>query len=176
MPTLIAPLTSAAEDTPYAGVYATVFLIPGAAVADLLARKHNGNRIICRIDDIGNIHSGLMADGRGDYFIIISQEVRKRFDLEIGKEVRLTITPDDSDYGMPLPAEAAELWEMDPEARMVFHTLSPGHQRNLLYQIDKLKRPESRAKKTVQIHDYLKEVNGQLDYRELNAWIKAANR
>ncbi len=176
MLTLTVPLTSAAEGTPYAGVYATVLLIPRASVVKLLERERNASRIICRINDAGEIHSGLMADGRGDYFITVSKEVRQRFDLEIGELVTLTIAPDDSDYGIALPAEAAELWTMDPEAREIFHTLAPGHQRNLLYQIDKLKRPESRAKKTVQIHDYLKEVNGQLDYREFNAWIKDAKR
>ena len=77
---------------------------------------------------------------------------------------------------MPVPEEVTELWNLDPEARRVFHVLTPGHQRNLLYQIDKLKRPESRAKRTVQFHEYLKAVNGQLDYRALNAWVKADNQ
>ncbi len=174
--TLTVPLTHAAEGTPYAGVYSTVFLIPRSVVAELPEREHNASRVICRINDAGEIHSGLMADGQGGYFIMVSKAVRRRFALEIGDQVTLSITPDDSDYGIPLPAEAAELWEIDPEARAIFHTLSPGHQRNLLYQIDKLKRPESRAKKAVQIHEYLKHTGGKLDYREFNAWIKATNQ
>ncbi|MBB4080707.1 hypothetical protein GGR28_003342 [Lewinella aquimaris] len=176
MASITVTLTSAAEGTPYAGVYSTVFLIPRAAVAELLERPHNASRVICRINNAGEIYSGLMPDGEGNFFITVNKEVCNRFDLEVGDEVSLTLSPDDSDYGMPLPAEAAELWDIDPEARDAFHTLTPGNQRNLLYQIDKLKRPESRAKKAVQIHEYLKAVNGKLDYRELNAWIKADNR
>ncbi|MGB3801747.1 MAG: YdeI/OmpD-associated family protein, partial [Lewinella sp.] len=90
--------------------------------------------------------------------------------------VKLELRPDDSDYGMPLPPEVGELWGLDPKARDVFHILSPGNQRNLLYQIDKLKRPDSRAKKAVQIHEYLKSVGGKLDYKQLNSYIKADNR
>ncbi len=176
MPTLTVPLSRAEEGTLYAGVYSTVFLIPRAAVAELLAREHNASRVICRINGSGEIHGGLMNDGRGDYFLTVSQEVRTRFDLEIGDDVTLELLPDDSDYGMPVPPEASELWELDPEARRCFHLLTPGNQRNLLYQIDKLKRPESRAKKCVQIHDYLKAVHAKLDYRELNAYIREDNR
>ncbi|WP_198661693.1 YdeI/OmpD-associated family protein [Lewinella sp. IMCC34183] len=176
MTTLTVPLTEAEQGTSYAGVYHTVFLIPRTAVAELLEREHNATRIICRINGAGEVHGGLMNDGRGDFFLTVSKEVRKQFGLDVGDQVTLELRPDDSDYGMAVPAEVTELWDLDPEARAVFHQLTPGHQRNLLYQIDKLKRPDSRAKKCVQIHDYLKHVNGKLDYRELNAWIKADNR
>ena len=176
MPTLTLPLTRAAEGTGYAGVYTTVILIPANAIAEILAREKNANRIICRINDDGEVHAGLMHDGQGGYFMLVSKPLRRRFGIEVGDEVRLDIMPDDSDYGIPVPAEAAELWDLDPEARTVFHSLTPGQQRGLLYQIDKLKRPESRAKKAVQIHEYLKSVDGKLDYRQLNAYIKADNR
>ena len=176
MPTLTLPLTRAAEGTGYAGVYATVFLIPADAITDILAREKNANRVVCRINDEGEVHAGLMHDGQGGYFMLVSKPLCKRYGLKVGEEATLVLRPDNSDYGMPVPEEASELWDLDPEAREVFHTLTPGHQRNLLYQIDKLKRLESRAKKTVQIHEYLKSVNGKLDYRELNAYIKADNR
>ncbi|NJB84570.1 hypothetical protein GGR26_000315 [Lewinella marina] len=176
MPTLTLPLTTANDGTEYGAVYFNVLKIPAAAVREILDRPHNANRVVCRINGEGVIHRGLMPDGHGDYILLISQEVKKQFGLADGEDVTIHLTPDDSDYGTPLPAEAAELWEIDPEAREVFHTLTPGKQRNLLLLIDKLKRPDSRAKKAVQIHEYLKAVNGKLDYRELNAWIKADNR
>ncbi len=176
MPTITLPLTRAEEGTQYAGVYTTVFLIPARKIPDILSRKHNANRVICRINDAGEVYAGLMHDGNGNYFMTVNREVCRKYGLEVGDSVQLDLRPDDSDYGMPVPPEAAELWNLDPEAREVFHSLSPGNQRNLLYQIDKLKRPESRAKKTVQIHDYLKSVNGKLDYKQLNAYIKADNR
>ena len=176
MPTLTVPLVDAAEDTAYAGVYQTVLLIPHAAVAELLRRERNPTRVVVETGSGHRLHTGLMNDGRGDHFITVNQQLRKREGWDVGDQITLTITPDDSDYGIPVPAEASELWDLDPEARTVFHSLTPGQQRGLLYQIDKLKRPESRAKKAVQIHEYLKSVDGKLDYRQLNAYIKADNR
>ncbi|PPK85651.1 uncharacterized protein DUF1905 [Neolewinella xylanilytica] len=176
MPTLTLPLTRAEDGTQYAGVYATVFLIPAPAIVDILAREKNANRVICRINDEGEVHVGLMHDGQGGYFMTVNQQLCKQYGLEVGDEVQLEFRPDDSEYGIPVPKEARELWDLDPEARTVFHQLTPGQQRGLLYLIDKLKRPESRAKKAVQIHEYLKSVDGKLDYRQLNAYIKADNR
>jgi bifunctional DNA-binding transcriptional regulator/antitoxin component of YhaV-PrlF toxin-antitoxin module len=169
-------LNRADEDLNYGNIYYTVFPIPASAVTEILQREENANRVICHVNDAGHISSGLMPDGKGDYFITVSKQVRDRFGLEEGDEVQLRLEPDNSAYGIPLPAEAAELWDLDPEAHAVFHRLTPGKQRGLLYQIDKLKRPESRAKRAVQIHDYLKSVDGKLDYRELNAYIKVDNR
>ncbi|MCP9236163.1 YdeI/OmpD-associated family protein [Lewinella sp. JB7] len=172
MSTLTLPLTKAADDTGYGAVYFTVLRIPATAVREILDRPRNANRVICRINGEGVIHRGLLPDGHGDYFLLVSKEVRQQFGLEEGDVVSIELSPDDSDYGIPLPPEAAELWEIDPEAREVFHDLTPGKQRNLLLMIDKLKRPDSRARKAVQIHEYLKHTNGKLDYRELNTWMK----
>ena len=175
MPTLTVPLVDAAEDTAYAGVYQTVLLIPHAAVAELLRRERNPTRVVVETGSGHRLHTGLMNDGRGDHFITVNQQLRKREGWDVGDQITLTITPDDSDYGIPVPGEVTELWALDPAARAAFHSLSPGHQRNLLYQIDKLKRPDSRARRAVQIHEYLVSVNGDLDYKALNAWIKADN-
>jgi uncharacterized protein YdeI (YjbR/CyaY-like superfamily) len=57
----------------------------------------------------------------------------------------------------------------------VFHKLTPGKQRGLLYKINKPKGAETRVKAAIQISEYLKSVDGKLDYKELNAYIKADN-
>ena len=176
MATLTVPLSLADEDLNYGDVYYTVFPIPHAAVAEFLERPVNPNRVICHLNGAGHISSGLMPDGKGNWFITVSKAVRRRFGIELGDAVSLELLPDDSEYGIPLPPEAAELWDVDPEARAVFHGLSRGKQRSLLYLIDKLKGPEARATKAVHIHEYLKRVDGKLDSRELNAYFKEQRR
>ncbi|MBC6995314.1 YdeI/OmpD-associated family protein [Neolewinella lacunae] len=168
-------LQLADEDLNYGSLYYTVFPVPRSSVATLLEREHNATRVLVKVNGRGNLSAGLMPDGKGDFFITVSKEVRRKFDLEEGQAVVLQISPDDSEYGMPLPEEVAELWAMDEEAYTVFHTLTPGKQRGLLYVIGKPKRPETRVKKAVQIFEYLKSVGGKLDYRELNAYMKAEN-
>ncbi len=172
---LTTTLSTADEDLNYGNIYYTVFPLSHQPLEPLLQREHNPFRVIIDINGMGEIPSGLMPDGKGDFFVTISKEVRKRFDLELGDEVALTIKPDDSEYGMPLPEELAELWALDEEAYRVFHLLTPGKQRGLIYQIAKPKGAATRVKKAVQISEYLKSVNGKLDYKELNAYIKADN-
>jgi hypothetical protein len=176
MITLQATLTSVKKDLEaYAGVYHNVFLVKKAEVQELLHREKNASRIIFSINGEGRIYRAFMPDGNGDYFILINQEICKQFNLEPEVPVILQITPDDSEYGMPLPEELSELWAMDEDAYRTFHILTPGKQRSLIYIIAKPKGADTRVKKAVQISEYLKGVNGKLDYKELNAYIKADN-
>ncbi|MFK8161958.1 MAG: YdeI/OmpD-associated family protein [Lewinella sp.] len=168
-------LSQADEDMNYGDIYYTVFPIPAKTVEELLQREKNPFRIIVKINGQGQISSGLMPNGKGDFFITISKEVRTKFDLELDDEVDLEILPDNSEYGMPLPEELSELWAIDEDAHRIFHALTPGKQRGLIYQIAKPKGADTRVKKAVQISEYLKSVNGKLDYKELNAYIKADN-
>ncbi len=169
-------LTSVQQDLEaYAGVYHNVFLVQEADVRELLQREKNGTRIIFSINGAGRIHRAFMPAGDGNFFILINQEICRQFNLVPEVPVTLQISPDNSEYGMPLPEELAELWAVDEEAYRVFHTLTPGKQRGLMYQIAKPKGADTRVKKAVQISEYLKQVNGKLDYRELNAYIKADN-
>ncbi|MEM9261651.1 MAG: YdeI/OmpD-associated family protein [Bacteroidota bacterium] len=172
---LITRLSQADEDLNYGNIYYTVFPVANSVVAPVLARENNPTRVLVNINGEGQISSGLMPNGKGDWFITISKEVRKRFAIEEGDEVNLIISPDESEYGMPLPEEMSELWALDEEAYDLFHKLTPGKQRGLIYQVAKPKRPETRVKKAVQIHEYLKSVGGKLDYKELNAYIRADN-
>jgi len=169
-------LTSVQQDLEaYAGVYHNVFLVKAPDVSELLKREKNATRILFSINGKGKISRALMPSGDGNYFILINQEICKQYELEPEDEVTLVIEPDDSEYGMPLPEELAELWAVDEEAFRVFHLMTPGKQRGLIYQISKPKGAETRIKKAVQISEYLKSVNGKLDYKELNAYMKADN-
>ncbi len=172
---IVTKLSRSDEDLNYGDIYYTVFPIKAADVKELLKREKNQFRVIINVNGKGNISSGLMPDGKGNFFVTASKEVRKRFGIELYDEVTLTISPDDSEYGMPVPEELVELWAVDEEAYTVFHKLTPGKQRGLIYQISKPKGTETRIKKAVQISEYLKGVNGKLDYKALNAYMKADN-
>lgn len=118
------------------------------------------------------IHAALMPDGNGEYFINVNKENRKKLNLTIGEEISFQIEKDNSKYGMPVPEEFKELWEFDIEFNTYFHDLTPGKQRSLLHMVNKMKSIDSRMKKALTICDYLKEVSGKLDYKELNIAFK----
>lgn len=158
----------------YSAVYYQALYVPADAVAELLAATTD-RRVEVTINGNYTWQAALMPDGKGNYFINVSKEVRRAAHIEMGDSVSVGLRPDNSQYGVPLPEELKELWKMDSETERVFHLLTPGKQRALLYQIGKPKTSATRARKAVQIMEYLKTTGGQLDFKELNAYIKADN-
>ena len=96
----------------------------------------------------------------------------KKVGVIIGSEIEVILKPDESKYGIPLPEEMEELLKMDEEANHIFHTLTKGKQRSLLYIIGKPKNTDSRLNKAVLITRYLKLVNGKLDFKEMTEYLK----
>ncbi|MEE9374311.1 MAG: YdeI/OmpD-associated family protein [Saprospiraceae bacterium] len=132
-------------------------------------------RMICVLNVDVKIHCALMPKSNGEYMILLNKELRKKLNLKLGDTLMIQLEKDNSEYGMVLPEELVELWEIDPDGYRVFHTLTKGKQRALIYQMSQSKRSETKAKKIVAILEYLKTVNGKLDFREMNQFVKNYN-
>jgi uncharacterized protein YdeI (YjbR/CyaY-like superfamily) len=117
-----------------------------------------------------------MPEGNGDSFINVNGEIRKKLKLEVNDQVEISLEKDTSKYGMPLPDELKTAWELDPEGHDIFHTLTMGKQRSIVYIIGKPKSSDIRIKKALTMLDYLKTVNGNIDFKELNEAFKLANK
>ena len=97
--------------------------------------KDSDRRMICILADEIKVHCALMPKGGGEYMILLHKHLRDKLKLSLGDEVMVKLEKDESEYGMPLPEELSELWDIDPDAFDVFHTLTKGKQRSLIYQI-----------------------------------------
>jgi len=155
-------------------VWYTALQVPMHIAKPFIDKKCS--RIICTINNVHTMHCALMPVGNGTYFINTNKEVRKKLGLEIGSKVQAYIKEDNSKYGMPVPEELQTAWDLDPEGNEVFHTLTVGKQRSLIHLIAKPKSSEIRIKKALTVLEYLKSVNGKLDYKELNEAFKQANQ
>lgn len=155
-------------------VWDVALIIPKEQVAELVSK--NVKRVLCTINEKETFHCALMHSGDGNYFINTNKEIRKKTGIEVGDEVTVDIKEDTSKYGMPLCDELKAAWEIDPEANEIFHSLTMGKQRSLIHIIGKPKSPEIRIKKALVMLEYLKNVNGNLDFKELNQAFKDANR
>jgi len=144
--------------------------VPNEVSDELISKSIK--RVICNIDDRWEYHAALMSKGKGVYFININKEIRKKLDLNKGDQVEVTLTPDTSKYGIHLPEEMEELLAQDLEGNEVFHKLTIGKQRSLLHIVGKAKSSEVRLRKALMTLDYLKSVNGALDFKELNNFYK----
>ena len=133
-------------------------------------------RVLCTINKAATIHSALMHNGDGNFFINVNKEIRKKLSLELGDDVSICLEKDDSKYGMPLPEELETAWELDPDGHTVFHTLTIGKQRSLVHIVGKPKSSEIRIRKALTMLEYLKSVDGKLDFKELNEAFKLSNK
>jgi len=135
----------------------------------------DAKRVVCTINKSLRIQCAILPMGNERYYMLLNKENRKKLNLEIGDQIDIIIEPDTSKYGIPLPEEMEELLLMDDEGSEVFHKLTPGKQRSLLFLVGKPKTSETRLKKAVVIIDYLKMTGGKLDFKELNEAFKQAN-
>ncbi len=167
-------ITSIVEEPDDRLGYSGKLCIDAETVEQIAASNAGSKRIIVSVANLIDWHAAFISSGKGDYFIIVNKERVKALrqnDIDLSK-VEISLLPDESEYGMPMPVELAELLAMDSEANTYFHKLTPGKMRALMYIIAKPKRETTRLKKAIGILEYLKEVRGKLDFRELNEWLK----
>lgn len=124
-------------------------------------------RVLCSINNTPAFSCALTPDGNKNFYIHINKETRSKLSLEVGDKVQIHLVKDESKYGIPLPPSFKELLIQDPEGERLFDALTPGKRRSLLYVIDKPKSEQKQLEKGLIILDYLKEVNGNLDFKEL---------
>lgn len=150
----------------------------GVEVPMEVSMKYKGSgdkRVVCTLNNQETYQCALMPAGDDRYFINVNAQLQKKLRLAVGDEVHVTIVPDDSKYGLPMPEELQAIFDLDHAGNAVFHALTPGKQRTLLHLVGKPKSSEIRIKKAMVVVDYLKEVSGKLDFKQLNEAFKQAN-
>lgn len=143
--------------------------VPETVASSFIQGKNR--RVICIINGV-SFHCALMPDGKGDYFINVNKTLRDRLKLKLGDEVHYSLSPDDSEYGLPMPEELQELLQQDVEGSTVFHALTPGKQRTLIYMVITPKSTDIRLRKALCILEHLKATGGKINYRQLNELFK----
>jgi len=129
-------------------------------------------RVWCSIDDGDPFQCALIPHGNGRFVITINKTRREAAGLNVGDSVRIALRRDDSDYGLPLPGEFAELLRQDAEGDRLFHALTAGKQRTLLYIIGNGRTPDERIRRALAVVEHVKSNKGKIDYRKLNAALK----
>ena len=154
-------------------VYGYHFPVPNAIVSKFV--EGNDRRVICTVNDTVTFHCALMPRGEISY-ILANNSLRKTLMIEQGDEVSISLEKDRSDYGFPMPESFQELLEQDMEGNQIFHSLTKGKQRSLIYLVLKVKNIDSQINKGMAILDHLRESQGKLDYKTLNERIKQYNQ
>ena len=72
---------------------------------------------------------------KGEFTIGVSKPIREKLGLNEGDTVSIRLDPDTSKYGVPMPEDFAEVLRQDPDGDRLFHALTAGMQRILIYMI-----------------------------------------
>lgn len=136
--------------------------------------KEGNKRVVCIINETHKTHAALLHYDFG-YFILINNEIRKKFNLSLGSRLSLTLESDNSEYGMPMPEEFSAVLDQDELGNKYFHALTPGKQRSLLYLVGKIKSTQIKINKSLAIMHHLCVTKGNLDYKLLNEHFKEFN-
>jgi len=132
-----------------------------------------GSRRVLRTLNGSKAHQcALLPFGKDSFVLSVNKGLCKTLHIDIGSSVTVTLQKDETKYGLPLPAELSELFRQDADGSRLFHSLTPGRQRTLLYIIGSGKDSEARAWRSSIIIRHLRDNAGKIDYRLLYHMLK----
>ncbi|MGB8192478.1 MAG: YdeI/OmpD-associated family protein [Chitinophagaceae bacterium] len=117
--------------------------------------KAGHKRVICTINDC-SFHVALMPRKEGGYIIVLGQAKMKQLQLKADALVKAVFEPDESDYQFEMPEELSEVLKSDPVAHDVFHSLTKGNQRSLIYLVVQVKSADKRIERSLTIAEKIK--------------------
>lgn len=146
--------------------------VPEEVVKELT--KAGNKRVRCTLNGAVDFPAALMK-GKEYWYLLVNKKTRTALDLNPGVQVRVQLVSDASEYGHPVPEPLQVLLEQDEEFHRLFHALTKGKQRSLIYLTGTVKNPNSQLNRALAIMSQLKESGGKLDFKQLNEKIKYYN-
>ncbi|NEM99625.1 YdeI/OmpD-associated family protein [Pontibacter burrus] len=127
-------------------------------------------RLLCTLNDKLTFQGGLVALGGGSGYISINNARLKQLNLKPGDEVRVRLKPDNSEFGVNIPEELAELFAQDDEGKRMFELLPPGKQRYLITYVADVKSSQLRIDRALLLVNNLKQLPaGKASLRDILA-------
>ena len=124
-------------------------------------------RILVSVNGGTQVHNAFLSKD-GIKFIKLNKKTMKEKHLHVGDKVQVVIEEDKSKYGVPLAPEMEELLSQEVEGEQLFHKLTPGKIRSLLFKINGYKTSDKRIETSIIILEHLKANSGKLDWKMLN--------
>jgi hypothetical protein len=144
--------------------------VPGAIAQTFLAE--GAKRVVCTLNEKIEFQCALVPKGEGVYCIMVNKKTRDQLGLKEGSAARVSLRKDESEYGLPMPEELAEVLAQDEAGNRFFHALTPGKLRTLLYIVGHVKNSDARIARAFAIVEHLKANGGKINYKQLNEDLK----
>jgi hypothetical protein len=134
--------------------------------------KAKSRRVVCTLNGTHTFQCALLPWTKGGFCIVVNKKTREKLGISDGSRVKVELARDESKYGLPMPKEFKEVLKQDPEANKLFHSLTPGKQRTILYYVGKIKDIDKRIHTALIVVEHLKENEGRIVYPELAKELK----
>jgi hypothetical protein len=118
--------------------------------------KNDNKRAICNINDQVDFHCAIMPKKEGGHFINIGLTICKKLKLKVGSKIIATFKIDDTDYQFEMPEELKEVLDTDTKANKLFHSLTEGNQRGLIYLVSHVKSTDKKIERALKIVEKIK--------------------
>lgn len=142
------------------------FISVSREIAERFPTDGKSRRVACTFNGNETIQCALMPGGER-FVILVNKRVRNSLGIVAGDMVKLSIVPDTSKYGLPMPEEFAEVLAQDPDGDKLFHALTPGKRRSLIFAVSSGKDIDRRIHRALIILEHLKDNDGKIDNKKL---------
>ena len=122
-------------------------------------------RALCRLNDQIEFHCAFMPKKEGGHFVNIGATICKKLKIKEGSTVKATFAADKTEYQFEMPEELNEVLNLDVDANNIFHSLTEGNQRGLIYLVTQVKSSDKKIERALKIADRLK--NGIISPRTI---------
>lgn len=147
------------------------FIPVKAKIGKRFEQENGSRRVVCTINSAESFQCALIPWGE-IFTIIVNKSKRDKLGIAAGDKVSIELAADESKYGLPMPEELQEVLDQDPEGDQLFHLLTPGKQRSILYFVGKVKDIDKRIHTALIFIDHIKKNNGKILPQELQDELK----
>ncbi len=118
--------------------------------------KDGNRRVIGNINGKVDFHCAILSKKEEAYYVNIGSTLCKKLKLKEGDSLTVTFRKDTSDYQFDMPEELSEVLATDRKADQLFHALTEGNQRGLIYLVSQVKSTDKRIERALRITEQLK--------------------
>ncbi len=158
----------------HSDIYHWFFSVPNEIAEALIDGADR--RVVTEVNGTVKYHCAIHSNGLNGYRVLLNRERCKKLGLVRGETISVKLEKDRSEYGVEMSAELREVLDQNPEADELFHRLTKGTQRTLIYWSDNVKSPDIKIRRALVMTDHLVSQNGKPDFKLLNVEMKEANQ
>lgn len=124
-------------------------------------------RLLCTVNTV-TWQCGLVALSKGAGYINLNKNLITQLGIQKEDVITVSLQPDESKYGMKMPAELKELLDQDKEGNIRYHALVAGKQRYIIYYVQQVKSTQLRVERAILLIENLKKLpKGKESYKGL---------